>query len=212
MTIANLLASRNGEVVSVTRGTRVSDAVTLLADRRIGAVPVLDDDQVIGIMSERDIIYHLRSGGAAILDWPVERVMTAPVHTVDPQTTLIGALALMTQLCCQRGTCFGIGAVGLSRAQYLGATAACVDDRPFDLSDMHAQCSEIDRFATRPATDQGCVKASFKSAIRWLERCGHKCFVLVMRGSVDFQDALPLAWQWRCRIDRTGKWGSSDAA
>jgi len=97
MTIANLLASRNGEVVSVTRGTRVSDAVTLLADRRIGAVPVLDDDQVIGIMSERDIIYHLRSGGATILDWPVERVMTAPVHTVDPQTTLIGALALMTQ-------------------------------------------------------------------------------------------------------------------
>jgi len=97
MTIANLLASRNGEVVSVTRGTRVSDAVTLLADRRIGAVPVLDDDQVIGIMSERDIIYHLRSGGAVILDWPVERVMTAPVHTVDPQTTLIGALALMTQ-------------------------------------------------------------------------------------------------------------------
>jgi len=97
MTIAILLASRNGEVVSVTRGTRVSDAVALLADRRIGAVPVLDDGQVIGIMSERDIIYHLRSGGAAILDWPVERVMTAPVHTIDPQTTLIGALALMTQ-------------------------------------------------------------------------------------------------------------------
>jgi len=97
MTIANLLASRRGEVISVTRGTRVSDAVALLADRRIGAVPVLDEGQVIGIMSERDIIYNLHSGGAAILDWPVERVMTAPVHTVDPQTTLIGALALMTQ-------------------------------------------------------------------------------------------------------------------
>ncbi len=97
MMIAHLLASRNGEVISVTRGTLVSEAVALLADRRIGAVPVVDGDAVIGIMSERDVIYHLRSDGAAILDWPVERVMTAPVHTVDPDSTLIGALAQMTR-------------------------------------------------------------------------------------------------------------------
>lgn len=97
MMIAHLLASRTGEVISVTRGTLVSEAVALLADRRIGAVPVVDGDAVIGIMSERDVIYHLRSDGAAILDWPVERVMTAPVHTVDPDSTLIGALAQMTR-------------------------------------------------------------------------------------------------------------------
>ncbi len=97
MMIAHLLASRNGEVISVTRGTLVSEAIALLADRRIGAVPVVDGDAVIGIMSERDVIYHLRSDGAAILDWPVERVMTAPVHTVDPDSTLIGALAQMTR-------------------------------------------------------------------------------------------------------------------
>lgn len=97
MMIAHLIASRDGEVISVTRGTLVSEAVALLADRRIGAVPVVDGDAVIGIMSERDVIYHLRSDGAAILDWPVERVMTAPVHTVDPDSTLIGALAQMTR-------------------------------------------------------------------------------------------------------------------
>jgi len=97
MTIAHLLASRSGEIISVTRGTPVSEAVALLADRRIGALPVVDGEAVIGIMSERDVIYHLRSDGAQILDWPVERVMTSPVHTVDPDSTLIGALALMTQ-------------------------------------------------------------------------------------------------------------------
>ena len=97
MMIAHLLASRNGEVISVTRGTLVSEAIALLADRRIGAVPVIDGDAVIGIMSERDVIYHLRSDGAEILGWPVERVMTAPVHTVDPDSTLIGALAQMTR-------------------------------------------------------------------------------------------------------------------
>lgn len=97
MTIARLLKSRDGEIISVSRGTPVSEAVTLLASRRIGAVPVIDGHAIIGIMSERDVIYHLSSDGAQILDWPVEKVMTSPVHTVEPESTLIGALALMTR-------------------------------------------------------------------------------------------------------------------
>lgn len=98
MMIAHLLASRSGEIISVRRGTRVSEAVALLAERRIGAVPVMDESgNVAGILSERDVIYHLRDDGAAILDWPVDRVMTSPVVTVEPDSTLIGALALMTR-------------------------------------------------------------------------------------------------------------------
>ena len=98
MNIARLLAARSGETISVTRQTTVTEAVALLAERRIGAVPVLDGDGApIGIMSERDVIYNLRSGGSAILDWPVERVMTAPVVTVEPDSTILGALALMTR-------------------------------------------------------------------------------------------------------------------
>ena len=97
MMIAHLLAMRSGEIISVTRGTPVSEAVALLADRRIGAVPVIDGEAVIGIMSERDVIYNLRSNGAEILGWPVERVMTAPVHTVDPDSSVLAALALMTR-------------------------------------------------------------------------------------------------------------------
>jgi CBS domain-containing protein len=97
MTIARLLASRDGGVISVSQSTPVSEAVALLSGRRIGAVPVLDGDKVVGIMSERDVIYHLCSDGAQILDWTVGQVMTSPVHTVEPESTLIGALALMTQ-------------------------------------------------------------------------------------------------------------------
>lgn len=97
MMIAHLLASRSGEVISVTSGTPVSEAVALLADRRIGAVPVVDGEAVIGIMSERDVIYHLRSDGAEVLNWTVERVMTAPVHTVDPDSSVLAALAQMTR-------------------------------------------------------------------------------------------------------------------
>jgi CBS domain-containing protein len=48
-------------------------------------------------MSERDVIYCLRSDGAAMLDWPVERIMTAPAITVEPDKQIMSALSLMTQ-------------------------------------------------------------------------------------------------------------------
>lgn len=97
MSIAAILENKGSEVVSVKAGTSVRDAVELLGSRRIGAVPVLDGGTVAGILSERDVIYCLRTDGAAILDWPVDRVMTAPVITVDPGQSVLGALSMMTR-------------------------------------------------------------------------------------------------------------------
>ena len=97
MTIAAILQSKGTEVLTVTGDTPVREAVTLLATRKIGAVPVVKGGSVVGIMSERDIIYWLQSDGAAILDWTVDRIMTAPAITVDPGTEILGALSLMTR-------------------------------------------------------------------------------------------------------------------
>ena len=97
MTIAVILQSKGTEVLTVACETKVRDAVALLADRRIGAVPVVRAGSVAGIMSERDIIYRLRSDGADILDWTVEQIMTAPAITVEPSTEVMSALSLMTR-------------------------------------------------------------------------------------------------------------------
>lgn len=97
MTIAAILAGRDWEVVTIEAGTPVSQAVALLAEKRIGAVPVMDKGRVLGILSERDVIYHLRTDGAAMLDWPAEKVMTAPAVTISRDLTVLGALAMMTQ-------------------------------------------------------------------------------------------------------------------
>jgi CBS domain-containing protein len=48
-------------------------------------------------MSERDVIYCLRSDGAAMLEWPVERIMTAPAITIEPDQQVMRALSQMTQ-------------------------------------------------------------------------------------------------------------------
>ena len=97
MTIAAILVNKGSEVLTVECDTPVRDAVALLAERKIGAVPVVKAGVVAGIMSERDVIYCLQTAGAAVLDFTVERIMTAPAITVTPETEIMSALSLMTR-------------------------------------------------------------------------------------------------------------------
>lgn len=97
MTIARLIEAHKHEVLSCSAATSVRDAVALLAERRIGALPVIDGGAVAGIFSERDVVYQLAAHGAAMLDRPVREVMTAPAVTVSPATGIMEALALMTR-------------------------------------------------------------------------------------------------------------------
>ena len=60
-------------------------------------MPVVEGDRIVGIISERDVIYSLKDHGAAVLDWPISRAMTSPAITVDPSTEVLSALALITQ-------------------------------------------------------------------------------------------------------------------
>lgn len=97
MMLADILQQRAGEVIQVTPDIPVRTVIALLGDHRIGAVPVVEDGVVIGIMSERDVIYSLQRDGAAILEWPVERVMTRPVITVESSLSPLAGLSLMTR-------------------------------------------------------------------------------------------------------------------
>lgn len=97
MTIAAILRGKGQDVVSIAPGQTVRSAIALLAERRIGAVPVMEGDRVAGIFSERDVIYCLRDGDTAVLDRTVGEVMTAPAVTVTPEDAVLGALSLMTR-------------------------------------------------------------------------------------------------------------------
>ncbi len=97
MTIAQVIAGR-GEVWSCDADDNVSDAVAQMAEHRIGALPVRDGQSAVaGIFSERDMMRCLHKHGEAALHMKVRDMMTAPVITITPQTTVLEALALMTQ-------------------------------------------------------------------------------------------------------------------
>jgi CBS domain-containing protein len=97
MTIAAILRGKGDAVISIGPDASVADAVALLAEKGIGALPVMAADEVVGIFSERDVIHALAAGGAAALDRTVGDVMTSPVESIGPRDPAIGALSLMTQ-------------------------------------------------------------------------------------------------------------------
>ena len=97
MNLAAVLKEKGSEVLTIAADDFVRDAVDRLGEKRIGALVVVQGGRIAGIMSERDVIYCLRSHGPEVLGWPVSRVMTADVITVEPSTPVLSALALMTQ-------------------------------------------------------------------------------------------------------------------
>ncbi len=97
MTIAAILATKGNEVASIPVDAPLSEAVTELGTRRIGALLAMDGGEVAGILSERDLVYCLKEHGAQVLDWAVSRAMSAPAIVVEPGTDVLSALALMTK-------------------------------------------------------------------------------------------------------------------
>ena len=97
MTIASVLQGKGSAIETISADTTLFDAVRRLGEKRIGALPIVEDGRIAGIMSERDVIYCLRDHGAEALHWPVSRVMSSPAITIASSTDVLAALALMTQ-------------------------------------------------------------------------------------------------------------------
>ena len=97
MTIAAVLQGKGTSVETIADDASLFDAVRRLGEKRIGALPVVSNGRIVGIISERDVIYCLREHGREALDWAVERAMSSPAITADSQTEVLAALGLMTQ-------------------------------------------------------------------------------------------------------------------
>lgn len=99
-TVAELLKlkeSHLGEVHTVTPDQMVYDVVKLMADKNIGAVPVVQGDKVVGIVSERDYARKMELMGRASVGTPVSQIMTADVKTVDSNHTVDQCMSIMTE-------------------------------------------------------------------------------------------------------------------
>ncbi len=91
-----LLQSKSRSLCTVGPDARVIDALKLMADKDIGALLVVDNDKLVGIVSERDYARKIVLLGKTSQDTPVREIMTERVVCVKPGNTVEECMALMT--------------------------------------------------------------------------------------------------------------------
>jgi len=96
-TVAAILKHKGYHVSTVDPDRLVADIAALLSERRIGAVLVMDDsEQMLGIVSERDIVRALAANGARTLEMSAGQLMTRAVQVAHPDTSVGEAMQIMT--------------------------------------------------------------------------------------------------------------------
>jgi len=96
MTVRAILDSKGHHIESVEPDTRLTAAIKILAERKIGAVLVMSKGRIEGILSERDIVRVLGERGASVLDELVSAVMTRRVVSCRQADTVAAIMEMMT--------------------------------------------------------------------------------------------------------------------
>lgn len=95
--IRQLLEKKGYDVWSISPEASVYDALLILAEKNIGALLVLEEGELVGILSERDYARKVALHGKTSMKTPVREIMTERVFAVRPRNTVEEAMALMTE-------------------------------------------------------------------------------------------------------------------
>jgi CBS domain-containing protein len=97
MRIADVLRNKGAAVVTIHPDATVQELVAGLAEQNIGAMVVVGDEGVVGIVSERDVVRQMHTHGASALNRPVSKIMTSTVATCTKADTVDAISVLMTK-------------------------------------------------------------------------------------------------------------------
>ncbi len=91
-----LLRDKSPDIWRVSATTLVYDAIVLLAEKKIGALLVIDEGKLVGILSERDYARKVILKGKSSRETQVREIMSSPVIHVTPKETVGEVMTLMT--------------------------------------------------------------------------------------------------------------------
>jgi CBS domain-containing protein len=95
--VKHILDVKGSQVWSTNLETPVFDALTLMSEKGVGALPVIESGKLIGIVSERDFIRKVILVGKPPEETRVKEIMTAPVLYITPEQRIERCMALMTE-------------------------------------------------------------------------------------------------------------------
>lgn len=95
--VKHLLDNKGRDIISIAPGSSVFDAIKLMADKAVGSLMVLDDQKLVGIVTERDYARKVILKGRSSENTTVAEVMTSGVFTTSSSKTVNDCMALMTE-------------------------------------------------------------------------------------------------------------------
>ncbi|HEY0179986.1 MAG TPA: CBS domain-containing protein [Dokdonella sp.] len=95
--VKHLLAEKGRQIYTVTPDEPVLSAIRTMADRHVGALLVMQDEQLAGIVSERDYARKVILKGRSSTDTPVREIMSSPVLTVGPDDSIETCMRVCTE-------------------------------------------------------------------------------------------------------------------
>ena len=116
--IADVLKTRDDNIWSIASQETTYKALEIMADKDIGALLVIDDEELVGIFSERDYARKVILKGKSSKETTVGELMTSPVYTISPEKSIEECMALMTKIHCRHlpviesGKLIGVVSIG----------------------------------------------------------------------------------------------------
>ena len=99
--VERILKQKGSEVYSVPPDVTVYEALEKMADKNVGALVVMDANELVGIFSERDYVRKVILKGRSSREMLVNEIMSSPVVTVNPRTTIDDCMHRMTDKRCR---------------------------------------------------------------------------------------------------------------
>jgi CBS domain-containing protein len=99
--VSTLLAEKGSVIHSVPVSGSIEDAVRVMNRHKVGSVVVLDEGRLVGIFTERDVLYRVVAAGLNPASTPVAQVMTSNPKVISPEMTVDDALALISEKRCR---------------------------------------------------------------------------------------------------------------
>ena len=133
--ISQILKLKGSDVWSIGSDARIYDALALMADKGVGALVVIDKDQVVGIFTERDHARKVDLEGRCSQKSFVRQVMSEEICYVSPQVSVDEAMAIMTEKRCrhlpvvEKEQLVGLASIG-------DLVKASLDEKDFEIKQL----------------------------------------------------------------------------
>ncbi|HEX7723667.1 MAG TPA: CBS domain-containing protein [Pyrinomonadaceae bacterium] len=133
-TVGGILAQKVSTVWSIAPTAMIFDAIALMADKNIGALPVVENDKLIGIISERDYTRKVILKGKSSKETRVQEIMTQQLVTANPGDTVVDCMRVMTEKrvrhlpVMEEGKMTGMLSIGDVVKWLISAQAATIDN------------------------------------------------------------------------------------